>query len=183
MTIRVTVRALSKATRAKTCIVKLMAATFEANDRSYRAPGRPVLAICADGWDPEYVDDALERALMPRLARDAPGRRQLRARPRPGADVHQPQQRRDRHWRAAPPATASPATTTATSAATESRSPTRPSCGPTRSTPPRHGSACARCASPPRTSCEAAGRRRRAGLQRRARARADAWTTGPRSST
>ena len=27
-----------------------------------------MLAICADGWDPEYVDDALERSLMPRLA-------------------------------------------------------------------------------------------------------------------
>jgi phosphonoacetate hydrolase len=26
-----------------------------------------VLAICADGWDPEYVDDALARGLMPRL--------------------------------------------------------------------------------------------------------------------
>lgn len=45
-----------------------MASTFVANDRSYRAPSRPVLAVCADGWDPEYVDDALERALMPRLA-------------------------------------------------------------------------------------------------------------------
>jgi len=44
-----------------------MAATFTVNDRSYRVPSRPVLAICADGWDPEYVDDALERALMPRL--------------------------------------------------------------------------------------------------------------------
>ncbi len=38
------------------------------NDRSYRVPARPVLAICADGWDPEYVDDALARSLMPRLA-------------------------------------------------------------------------------------------------------------------
>src|SRR5271165_3951364 len=44
-----------------------MAPTFVANDRSYRVPQRPTLAICADGWDPEYVDDALERALMPRL--------------------------------------------------------------------------------------------------------------------
>ena len=44
-----------------------MASTFVANDRSYRVPTRPLLAICADGWDPEYVDDALERALMPRL--------------------------------------------------------------------------------------------------------------------
>lgn len=41
---------------------------FTANERQYREPTRPVLAICADGWDPEYVDDALERRLMPRLA-------------------------------------------------------------------------------------------------------------------
>jgi phosphonoacetate hydrolase len=43
-------------------------ATFSANERSYRTPTAPVLAVCADGWDPEYVDDALDRALMPRLA-------------------------------------------------------------------------------------------------------------------
>ena len=41
---------------------------FEVNGRLYAEPARPVLAICADGWDPEYVDDALERGLMPRLA-------------------------------------------------------------------------------------------------------------------
>jgi phosphonoacetate hydrolase len=40
---------------------------FSANGRSYRAPVRPVLAVCADGWDPEYVDDALARGLMPAL--------------------------------------------------------------------------------------------------------------------
>lgn len=45
-----------------------MGVTFAANDRVYRAPARPVLAICADGWDPAYVDDALERSLMPNLA-------------------------------------------------------------------------------------------------------------------
>ncbi|MBV8219985.1 MAG: alkaline phosphatase family protein [Solirubrobacterales bacterium] len=39
-----------------------------ANDRAYLVPERPVLAVCADGWDPDYVDDALERGLMPRLA-------------------------------------------------------------------------------------------------------------------
>jgi phosphonoacetate hydrolase len=44
-----------------------MTTTFEANGRHYRVPARPVLAVCADGWDPEYVDDALERGLMPRL--------------------------------------------------------------------------------------------------------------------
>jgi phosphonoacetate hydrolase len=43
-------------------------AWFAANGRRYRAPERPVLAICADGWDPAYVDDALTRRLMPRLA-------------------------------------------------------------------------------------------------------------------
>jgi phosphonoacetate hydrolase len=45
-----------------------MRRTFVANDRAYAAPRRPVLAICADGWDPAYVDDALTRDLMPRLA-------------------------------------------------------------------------------------------------------------------
>src|ERR1700759_563933 len=45
-----------------------MALTFQANGRSYRAPERPVLAVCADGWDPDYVDDALERRLMPLLS-------------------------------------------------------------------------------------------------------------------
>jgi phosphonoacetate hydrolase len=42
--------------------------TFTVNGRAYAAPQRPVLAICADGWDPAYVDDALARGLMPRLA-------------------------------------------------------------------------------------------------------------------
>ncbi len=41
--------------------------SFAANGRTYAAPTRAVLAICADGWDPQYVDDALERGTMPRL--------------------------------------------------------------------------------------------------------------------
>jgi phosphonoacetate hydrolase len=41
---------------------------FTVNGRSYNVPDRPVLAICADGWDPAYVEDALARQLMPRLA-------------------------------------------------------------------------------------------------------------------
>ena len=45
-----------------------MGVEFVANERSYEVPRRPVLAVCADGWDPGYVDDALERGLMPRLA-------------------------------------------------------------------------------------------------------------------
>ena len=42
-------------------------AVFEVNGRTYRKPHRSVLAVCADGWDPDYVDDALDRGLMPRL--------------------------------------------------------------------------------------------------------------------
>jgi len=45
----------------------LMDATFVVNDRRYGVPSSRVLAICADGWDPDYVDDALERGVMPRL--------------------------------------------------------------------------------------------------------------------
>jgi len=45
-----------------------MSVRFEANQRTYSPPDRKILGICADGWDPEYVDDALERRLMPRLA-------------------------------------------------------------------------------------------------------------------
>ena len=41
---------------------------FTVNGRTYRVPNRPVLAICADGWDPAYVEDVLARELMPRLA-------------------------------------------------------------------------------------------------------------------
>ena len=45
-----------------------MGDAFVANERSYEVPERPVLAVCADGWDPGYVDDVLERGLMPRLS-------------------------------------------------------------------------------------------------------------------
>ena len=39
----------------------------EANGRSYREPEAPTAVVCLDGCDPRYVDDALERRLMPRL--------------------------------------------------------------------------------------------------------------------
>jgi phosphonoacetate hydrolase len=44
------------------------AAGFVVNGRVYRAPTSRTLAICGDGWDPEYIDDALDRHLMPHLA-------------------------------------------------------------------------------------------------------------------
>jgi phosphonoacetate hydrolase len=45
-----------------------MGRAFAANERVYEVPKDPVLAICADGWDPEYLDDALSRGLMPRTS-------------------------------------------------------------------------------------------------------------------
>ena len=76
-----------------------MSKHFTANDRTYAAPNQPVLAICADGWDPEYVDDALARNLMPRLAAAlaAGGTYALGA--RTGPDLHQSEQRHDRDRR------------------------------------------------------------------------------------
>jgi phosphonoacetate hydrolase len=53
--------------------------TIEVNGRSYRAPGSPTAAICLDGVDPDYLDDAFGRGLTPRLAELAylEGRSQL----------------------------------------------------------------------------------------------------------
>jgi phosphonoacetate hydrolase len=42
--------------------------TFTVNARTYRVPTRPTLVITIDGCDPRYLDDALARGLMPRLA-------------------------------------------------------------------------------------------------------------------
>ena len=42
--------------------------TVTVNAREYRLPTRPTLVITVDGCDPRYLDDALERGLMPRFA-------------------------------------------------------------------------------------------------------------------
>ncbi|MGI9254890.1 MAG: alkaline phosphatase family protein [Thermomicrobiales bacterium] len=42
--------------------------TLVINARPYRLPKRPTVAITIDGCDPRYLDDALDRNLMPRLA-------------------------------------------------------------------------------------------------------------------
>ena len=42
--------------------------TVTVNAREYRLPTRPTAVITIDGCDPRYLDDALERGLMPRLA-------------------------------------------------------------------------------------------------------------------
>lgn len=42
--------------------------TVTVNAREYRLPTQPTLVITIDGCDPRYLDDALARGLMPRLA-------------------------------------------------------------------------------------------------------------------
>ena len=76
-----------------------MGRAFAANERSYEAPEHPVMAVCADGWDPRYVDDALERGLMPRLADALANGGTYVIGASPGPDLHQPEQRRDRNRR------------------------------------------------------------------------------------
>ncbi|OZM79435.1 alkaline phosphatase family protein [Pseudonocardia sp. MH-G8] len=44
------------------------ARTITANDRVYRVPQEPTVVFTVDGGDPDYFDDALDRAIMPRLA-------------------------------------------------------------------------------------------------------------------
>lgn len=47
------------------------AITFTVNGRTYTPPARPVAVICLDGSADEYLDAALARGRMPRLARMA----------------------------------------------------------------------------------------------------------------
>lgn len=42
--------------------------TVTVNAREYRMPARPTMVITVDGCDPRYLDDALERRLMPHLS-------------------------------------------------------------------------------------------------------------------
>jgi phosphonoacetate hydrolase len=44
-----------------------MPQTFAANGREYHLPLQPTVVFVIDGGDPRYVDDALERGLMPAL--------------------------------------------------------------------------------------------------------------------
>lgn len=42
---------------------------IEVNGRHYAAPGTCAIAICLDGCEPAYLDAAIQRGLMPHLAR------------------------------------------------------------------------------------------------------------------
>jgi phosphonoacetate hydrolase len=47
----------------------MAAASVVVNGREYRAPERPTVVFVIDGGDPRYLDDALQRGLMPSLQR------------------------------------------------------------------------------------------------------------------
>ena len=70
------------------------------NGRRYRAPRQPLVVVCVDGCEPDYINQAIAAGRAPFLARAARARhlphRRLRR-----AVVHQSQQPVDRHRRAA----------------------------------------------------------------------------------
>ncbi|MBV9893702.1 MAG: hypothetical protein JO020_06020, partial [Chloroflexi bacterium] len=39
--------------------------TVQVNGREYNVPSRPTVVFVIDGGDPRYLDDALQRGLMP----------------------------------------------------------------------------------------------------------------------
>jgi phosphonoacetate hydrolase len=43
--------------------------SIEVNKRTYRLPERPSVVVCVDGWDPEYVAQAVAQGHMPWLKR------------------------------------------------------------------------------------------------------------------
>ena len=70
------------------------------NGRTYRWPDRPLVVVCVDGCEPDYINQAIEAGSAPWMAslerpRHLPDRRLRRA------VVHQPEQPVDRHGRAA----------------------------------------------------------------------------------
>jgi phosphonoacetate hydrolase len=43
--------------------------SIEVNGRTYRLPERPTVVVCVDGWDPEYVAQAVAQGQMPWMTR------------------------------------------------------------------------------------------------------------------
>jgi phosphonoacetate hydrolase len=43
--------------------------SIEVNKRTYRLPERPAVVVCVDGWDPEYVSQAVAQGHMPWMKR------------------------------------------------------------------------------------------------------------------
>ena len=73
--------------------------TVTVNAREYRLPDRPTAVITIDGCDPRYLDDALARGLMPRLAEMLENGGSYKLGRSSDAIIHQHQQYVDRHRR------------------------------------------------------------------------------------
>ena len=70
------------------------------NGRRYAWPKAPIVVVCIDGCEPDYMDEAIAAGAMPWLAKALPRGTKRLGRLR-GAELHQPQQSLDRHRRAA----------------------------------------------------------------------------------
>ena len=75
-------------------------AEVSVNGRRYRTPERPAVVICFDGCDPAYIERGIADGILPTIAAFRKTGFSAMA-DGGGADLHQPQQRLDRHRRAA----------------------------------------------------------------------------------
>ena len=40
---------------------------IELNGIEYNWPIKPVVVVCIDGWDPEYLDNGIEGGIIPKI--------------------------------------------------------------------------------------------------------------------
>ena len=40
---------------------------IELNGIEYNWPIKPVVVVCIDGWDPEYIDKGIEGGIIPKI--------------------------------------------------------------------------------------------------------------------
>ena len=52
---------------APTSLARISQSLVEANGRSYAMPGRPVVVICLDGFDPEYLEHGVADGTLPTI--------------------------------------------------------------------------------------------------------------------
>src|SRR6201996_2356994 len=52
---------------AQTSLAEISPCRVEANGRSYAVPGRPVVVICLDGFDPEYLEHGVADGTLPTI--------------------------------------------------------------------------------------------------------------------
>src|ERR1700733_13107408 len=52
---------------AQTSLAEISPCRVEANGRSYAVPGRPVVVICLDGFDPEYLEHGIADGTLPTI--------------------------------------------------------------------------------------------------------------------